>query len=146
MPLPEEVLEKYRLAGRIAREAREYGAGLVREGASLLEAANTIEALIVGADRLDSTIAGLGRGAGNCPLELLLAFLKNPKFQLRPVLECIRDHFLPLERKGEMEWGYRIPYMITGQMNQHPRAAIKMRNGHNPDDYVAFYDQMIEEE
>jgi len=46
MPLPEEVLEKYRLAGRIAREARDYGAGLVREGASLLEAANTIEALI----------------------------------------------------------------------------------------------------
>ena len=39
-----------------------------------------------------------------------------------------------------------IPYMITGQMNQHPRAAIKMRNGDNPDDYAAFYDQMIEEE
>jgi 4-hydroxy 2-oxovalerate aldolase len=36
--------------------------------------------------------------------------------------------------------------MITGQMNQHPRAAIKMRNGGSPDDCVAFYDQMIEEE
>jgi len=47
MPLPEEVLEKYRRAGRIAREARDYGAGLVREGASLLEAVNTIEALIM---------------------------------------------------------------------------------------------------
>jgi len=46
MPLPEEVLEKYKLAGRIAREAREYGTGLVREGASLLEAVTTIEALI----------------------------------------------------------------------------------------------------
>lgn len=47
MPLPEEVVEKYRLAGRIASEARDYGAGLVREGASLLEVANTIEALII---------------------------------------------------------------------------------------------------
>lgn len=112
----------------------------------MLAYANTLEALIIGANRLDATINGMGRGAGNCPLELLLGFLKNPKYQLRPVLECIRDHFTPLEKQGIMEWGYRIPYMITGQMNQHPRAAIKMRAGEHQDDYVAFYDQMVEEE
>jgi 4-hydroxy 2-oxovalerate aldolase len=112
----------------------------------MLAYANTLESLIVGANRLDATINGMGRGAGNCPLELLLGFLKNPKFQLRPVLQCIRDHFLPLEQGGDMEWGYKIPYMITGQMNQHPRSAIKFRSGDNPDDFVAFYDQMIEEE
>lgn len=120
--------------------------GIHAHNNQMLAYANTLEALIVGANRLDATINGMGRGAGNCPLELLLGFLHNPKFQLRPVLECIRDQFLPLEKKGDMEWGYRIPYMITGQMNQHPRAAIKMRNGHSPDDYVAFYDQMVEEE
>ena len=106
--------------------------------------ANTIEALIVGANRVDATVNGMGRGAGNCPLELLIGFLKNPKFHLRPVLECIRDVFVPL--RGKMEWGYRVPYMITGQLNQHPRAAIKMRNGDAPDDIVAFYDQMTEKE
>ena len=106
--------------------------------------ANTIEALILGANRVDATINGMGRGAGNCPLELLIGFLRNPKFHLRPVLECIRDVFVPLE--GKMEWGYRVPYMITGQLNQHPRAAIKMRNGDAPDDIVAFYDQMMEKE
>jgi len=106
--------------------------------------ANTIEALIVGASRLDATINGIGRGAGNCPLELLLGFLKNPRYKLRPVLQCVRDVFLPLQKK--IEWGYQIPYMITAQFNQHPRAAIKMRGGEAPDDYVAFYDQMIEEE
>lgn len=47
MPLPEEVFQKYRRAGEIAREARDYGTGLVREGASLLEVVNTIEALII---------------------------------------------------------------------------------------------------
>ncbi len=120
--------------------------GIHAHNNQMLAYANTLEALIVGANRLDATINGMGRGAGNCPLELLLGFLKNPKFQLRPVLECIRDHFLPLEKNGHMEWGYKIPYMITGQMNQHPRAAIKMRAGESPDDYVAFYDQMIEEE
>ncbi len=106
--------------------------------------ANTIESLIVGANRLDATIAGIGRGAGNCPLELLIGFLHNPKFKLRPVLECVQNVMDPLKEK--MDWGYSIPYMITGQLNIHPRAAIKMRAGEEPNDYVGFYDQMIEEE
>lgn len=106
--------------------------------------ANTIEALIVGANRLDATINGIGRGAGNCSLELLIGFLKNPRFRVRPILQCIQDVFIPLQ--GKMEWGYQIPYMITGQLNLHPRAAIKMRASNNPDNYVSFYDQMIEEE
>ncbi len=106
--------------------------------------ANTIEALIVGANRLDATIYGMGRGAGNCPLELLVGFLKNPKFRLRPILECAQNHFVPLRKK--MDWGYSIPYMITGQLNQHPRAAIKMRSGDRPDDFVTFLDNMVEKE
>lgn len=106
--------------------------------------ANTIEAVIAGANRLDATINGIGRGAGNCPLELLIGFLHNPKFRMRPLLECCRDVFVPLSRK--IDWGYSIPYAITGMLNQHPREAIKMRAGEARDDYVAFYDQMIEEE
>lgn len=106
--------------------------------------ANTIEALILGANRLDATIYGLGRGAGNCPLELLLGFLRNPAFKIRPVLKCIQDVMLPLRKK--MEWGFTIPYMISGQLNIHPRAAIKMRAGENPDDFVSFFDEMMQEE
>jgi len=34
--------------------------------------ANTIEAIIHGANWADATMAGIGRGAGNCPMELLL--------------------------------------------------------------------------
>lgn len=48
--------------------------------------ANTIEALIVGADRLDATINGIVRGASNCALETTYRFLKNPRFHLRPIL------------------------------------------------------------
>jgi len=106
--------------------------------------ANTIEACIVGANRLDGTINGMGRGAGNCPLELLIGFLKNPKFKLRPVLKCIRDHCFPL--RDRMEWGYRVPYMLTGQLNRHPRAAIAHRASDNRDDVVSFYDQLMEED
>lgn len=104
---------------------------------------NTIESLIAGANYLDATLNGLGRGAGNCHLELLLGFLKNPAFRVRPVLECISKHLAPL--KKTVDWGYSIPYMITGQLNQHPRAAIEMLGGDAPEDIVAFYDEMFGE-
>jgi 4-hydroxy 2-oxovalerate aldolase len=106
--------------------------------------ANTIEALILGASYLDATLAGLGRGAGNCPIELLLGFLKNPKFHVRPILKCIEEHIVPMRKK--ISWGFDIPYMITGQLNIHPRSAIKFLNGEKITDYVAFYDSVVEEE
>jgi 4-hydroxy 2-oxovalerate aldolase len=117
--------------------------GIHTHNNQMLAYANTLEALIVGASWLDATISGLGRGAGNCPLELLMGFLKNPKFHLRPVLECVERHFIPLAR--EIDWGYSIPYMITGQMNRHPRDAMALREGPHPDAFVEFYDRMMEE-
>ncbi len=105
--------------------------------------ANTVEAIIAGCSRVDATMAGIGRGAGNCPMELIMGFLHNPKFHMRPILECTQNVFHPLA--NELDWGYSIPYAITGQLNQHPRTAIAARAGDNPDDYVAFYDQSIEE-
>jgi len=106
--------------------------------------ANTIEAIILGANMLDASFAGLGRGAGNCPMELLLGFLHNPKFRLRPVLECIQQHIEPL--RSELRWGFDIPYMITGMLNQHPRAAIEFNEGQDHGNVVKFFDTMIEEE
>jgi len=106
--------------------------------------ANTIEAIIHGANRVDATMAGIGRGAGNCPMELLFGFLRNPKFDLRPILQLLQDHFVALREK--VEWGPLVPYNITGQLNQHPRAAMKLRAGPDKDKYVEFYDSCVEEE
>jgi len=106
--------------------------------------ANTIDAIVLGANYLDATIAGLGRGAGNCPLELLIGFLRNPKFHLRPIIDCIQHHIEPL--KANLQWGFDIPYMLTGQLNQHPRAAIKFLEGENKKDYLNFYDSIQEKE
>ena len=103
--------------------------------------ANTIEAIILGSNRADATMAGLGRGAGNCPMELLLGFLRNPKFKLRPVIQLLRDKIDPL--RETVEWGPLVPYNITGQMNRHPRAAMEFRAGDEKDDYLKFYDQMV---
>ncbi len=102
---------------------------------------NTIEAIIHGANFLDGTIYGIGRAAGNCPLELLIGFLKNPKFDIRPVLDIIANEFIPLRKK--IEWGYIIPYAISGMMNEHPRAAMALRQSDKKEQYRQFYEELL---
>lgn len=103
--------------------------------------ANTIEAIVQGANRIDATMAGLGRGAGNCPMELLIGFLRNPKFDLRPILELLEEHFVPL--REQVDWGPSVPYAVTGMLNQHPRAAIRVRGSDEKDAYAKVYDSCI---
>lgn len=104
--------------------------------------ANTIEAIIAGVNRIDATLYGMGRGAGNCPLELLLSFLKNPKFDIRPVIEIIQEIFIPL--KAEIEWGYHIPYMITGILNEHPRSGMKAMAAEKLPNLRQYYEDLLD--
>jgi 4-hydroxy 2-oxovalerate aldolase len=109
--------------------------------------ANTIEGIIEGANFLDATMAGLGRGAGNCPMELLIGFLHNPKYKLRPVLDCVQNHIEPMRAK--LLWGYDLPYLLTGLLNQHPRAAIKFKEAElsgTKSDILHFHDQVTDQE
>ena len=102
--------------------------------------ANSIEAIIHGANLVDASIMGLGRGAGNCPMELLLGFVRNPKFKIRAIWQALQDHLLPLSR--QVEWGPYPQYNITGQLNEHPRSAIQARSGDRRDSFVEFYDRL----
>lgn len=99
--------------------------------------ANTIEGIIKGAKFLDGTLYGLGRGAGNCPTELLIGFLKNPKYDMLPLLDAVSRHILPL--KQSIEWGYRVPYMLTGVRNLHPAESIRWMDSAEKNDLVKFY-------
>jgi 4-hydroxy 2-oxovalerate aldolase len=105
---------------------------------------NTIEAIIHDANFVDATVYGLGRAAGNCPLELLIGFLKNPKFDIRPVLDLISNEFIPLRKK--LEWGYIIPYAITGILDEHPKAAMALRNSDKKENYREFYESLVGED
>lgn len=103
---------------------------------------NTVTAIIKGVNFLDATLLGMGRGAGNCPTEILLAFLKNPKFKLRPIYEVIEKQLLPMQK--DITWGYHIPYLITGAMNEHPRSALKWMDSDKKDNFLEFYNQMLD--
>lgn len=99
--------------------------------------ANTIAALTRGVSYLDATASGMGRGAGNCASEQLLGFLKNPKYDIIPILKFLEKHIVPLKESGVV-WGYNIPYLLTGQMNRHPRSAIAATK-ENRTDFLNFY-------
>ena len=101
---------------------------------------NTIEAIIHDANYLDGTVYGIGRAAGNCPLELLMGFLKNPKFDIRPILDLISKEFIPLRNK--IEWGYIIPYAISGMLNEHPKTAMALRKSEKKENYKEFYESL----
>lgn len=102
--------------------------------------ANTIEAVGDGVNYLDATYGCLGRGAGNCAMELLIGFLKNPKYNIYPVLQFLQNYIVPLKNEG-LIWGYDVPYFVTGLLNQHPRTAIAF-TGEKRTDYTEFYDLM----
>ena len=106
--------------------------------------ANTIEAATHGASYLDATMMGMGRGAGNCVLEGLMGFLKNPKYRLIYVLKFLQTYMLELKKQG-LTWGYDVPYLLTGILNQHPRSAIeKMKN--EDTNYADFYKELWDKE
>ena len=128
------LVQKYKATGKEV--------GIHTHNNQQLAFANTIEAIIQGANRLDATMMGLGRGAGNCPMELLIGFLRNPKFHIRPIYQLLEKYIYPLQKEG-LEWGALVPYNITGQLNQHPRGAMRVLDAPERDEFVKFYDNCV---
>ncbi|EOS21246.1 hypothetical protein C806_04562 [Lachnospiraceae bacterium 3-1] len=104
--------------------------------------ANTIEACRMGVSLLDATVSGMGRGAGNCYMESLLSFLKNPKYDEIPIIRFVEKHMLKLKAEGAV-WGYDIPYLVTGILNSHPSTAIKFIKEQRTD-YCNFMQELLD--
>jgi 4-hydroxy 2-oxovalerate aldolase len=82
----------------------------------------------------------MGRGAGNCPLELLLFYLNNPKHSVEEVIE-LTEYFVKL--RFDLLWGYHMPYAITGFLNLHPRSAIEQMSSDKRFQALELYQKLL---
>lgn len=65
---------------------------------------------------LDASVLGMGRGAGNLNMEMILNYLNSnftKKYNLLPVIE-VADKYIKKYLKV-FEWGYSIPYFLCAQ-------------------------------
>lgn len=140
---PEETRRVCDMYGEVADK---YGKelGIHAHNNQQLAFANTIEACAKGVNYLDATVSGMGRGAGNCYLEAMLGFLKNPKYHIDPMLKFVREHMNPLRESGVV-WGYDVPYLLTGLYNAHPYAAIDFLKAGRTD-YEKFRREILGED
>lgn len=125
--------------------AEKYGkkVGIHTHNNQQLAFANTIEALSRGVSFLDATVSGMGRGAGNCYMELLLSFLRNPKYNKVAIMTFVEKHIDHLKAEGVM-WGFDIPYLMTGILNSHPSSAISFIKEKRRD-YAMFYQELLDD-
>ena len=84
--------------------------------------ANTLEAIKSGVDIVDGTTYGMGRGAGNLPIEILLSYFEKTSakntYNTLPVLDIIDRYMLDLHKN--LKWGYDLSYMLSGMFEVHP--------------------------
>lgn len=91
--------------------------------------ANTISAINLGVDIVDSTLFGMGRGAGNLPTEILVYYMQlanGEKYNVIPLLNFIELFVMPLYKA--QPWGYQLPFMLSGINKCHPNYVSKLMN------------------
>lgn len=78
---------------------------------------------------LDSSVYGMGRGAGNLNTELIIGYLNsncNKNYKVEPLLKIV-DNYLQKE-KQENNWGYSIEYFLSAIMRCHPNYSKAFMN------------------
>ncbi len=69
---------------------------------------------------IDGTISGMGRGAGNTPIELMAQYLNTRwhyDYDMDTILDLIDNYMDNI--KSKCNWGYTTPYFIAGCYGTH---------------------------
>ncbi len=93
--------------------------------------ANAIYAETHGFDIIDSTIYGMGRGAGNLCTEIFVSYLVNAGktgYKLLPVIKCADKHIVPLSNTRGNMWGYSLLWLISAHFSCHPNYISKLKD------------------
>jgi len=81
---------------------------------------------------IDSSIYGMGRGAGNLNTELLADYLNNnfnTNYNIDFLLEVVDDYLSAI--KKENEWGYSLEHFLSATQKCHPNYASFLINTKN---------------
>ena len=73
---------------------------------------------------IDSSVYGMGRGAGNLNTELFVEYLNDncgTEYNIKPLLKIIDDIINGFYQKNY--WGYSLPNYISASHNAHPNYA-----------------------
>ncbi len=94
-----------------------------------LALANGIKAMDLGINWIDSTVLGMGRGAGNIETETLVYYLKKKKYKYLPlgIMELSRGEFQVL--KNKYNWGTNPFYYISALNKIHPTYTQELLTG-----------------
>jgi 4-hydroxy 2-oxovalerate aldolase len=78
---------------------------------------------------IDTSVFGMGRGAGNLCTELMIQYIneniKN-KYNIMPILEVMDEYIMPIFNMHS--WGYSVPYYIAAVNDCHPNYASYLSN------------------
>ena len=109
----------------------------------------------------DGTLFGMGKSAGNTPLELVAMFMNNTyntRYDVRPMMESIEESISPFFLKSP--WGYKMYFYLSASNACHPNYVQYLQNKGNlsvstvdeilsriePEDKKLLYDDKIIEQ
>lgn len=96
---------------------------------------------------LDASVYGMGRGAGNLCLELLLQYMneRGGMFDVAPLYEVMDKYLMPFYEKSP--WGYSMPYQLSAINGRNPSYVSHMqRQGLTISQMAKVYQMMKEKE
>ena len=80
---------------------------------------------------VDATLHGMGKSAGNAPIELLAMYLNETwgkKYDINHIMEAIDVNIMNIYRKTP--WGYNFKFYISASNDCHPNYVAYLRNKH----------------
>ncbi len=76
---------------------------------------------------VDGSVFGIGKGAGNCPIELLAMYANErmgKQYEINQILESIDVNIMKIYQKSP--WGYSLTYYLAASNDCHPKYVMHL--------------------